>query len=97
MILVLAKDARLEAITTPLAEVSSILSGTAGDLADHAVPVGLEADDPSLDVPVAVSRGLPLNLPESGVPAAIALSDSAAPVARAAPVASNALASFAPV
>src|SRR5262245_49792949 len=86
---------RVEAICASLSEVSSTLADVAGELADNAIPIGVEAEDRRTDVPEAIRVGAPLAIPESGVVAAAALSDSAAPVARSAPIAATALAAFA--
>lgn len=91
------QESQVEAITKSLAVASSTLAQLAGELADHATPVGLVTKDPSLDVPTALARGSPILLNKSGVSAAVALGDSSMPVARAAPVTADALAAFAPV
>lgn len=91
-----AQDDRITAISKSMSEVSNTLAQISSELADHAISTGLDSADAPLDVPTAISRGAPLTIPPGGVQAAMVLSDSAAPVARSAPVATTAFGAFAP-
>jgi hypothetical protein len=94
---------QLQAILAGLLETSKHLADTASTLAWNAVPAAVPVEgEPGgkrspPDLAAAIAAGAPFSVPPAGLPAAQLLSESAAPIARSAPLIATAVPVFAPL
>ena len=94
-------EAKLQTILESLSETSRHLADTASSLAWNAVPAAVPVKGQAggkrspPDLAAAIAAGASFSVPPAGLPAAQLLSESAAPIARSAPLIASAVPVFA--
>jgi hypothetical protein len=94
---------KLQSTLEALLETSKHLADTASSLAWNAVPAAVPVEGEAggrrspPDLAAAIAAGAPFSVPSAGLPNAQLLSETAAPIARSAPLIATAVPVFAPL